>query len=253
MKHVIEPTFTVDLRHRDRRLPKHVRSWATLGFVVGGARGFTYGLTNRFLTRRGRSDGRAGADREFLTVGVQQTYYSNPESSRYDSTYQSTSVTLEPVDLSPVALTARVSPSFALDANSRLEYDVTGLGLVLLSRPADGVNGRPRPRSAVSYSTAKRRRPAISCQASTTMRWSGGTGHRDLCSQLGHRARLHRQPELIASYLAQCCGLQVEFQKFNYPSRRDSRLPSDRRFNFGFVLAGLGTFSNFFGAFGGQR
>ena len=53
------------------------------------------------------------------------------------------------------------------------------------------------------------------------------------------------------NYLAQCCGLQVELQKYNYAT--GSPLPSDMRFNFGFVLAGLGTFSNFFGAFGGVR
>ena len=36
-------------------------------------------------------------------------------------------------------------------------------------------------------------------------------------------------------------------------SGRNLAIPSDTRFNFGFILAGLGTFSNFFGAFGGQR
>ena len=54
------------------------------------------------------------------------------------------------------------------------------------------------------------------------------------------------------TYLAQCCGIQAEFQKFKYPqSRSDFPIASDRRFNVSFVLAGLGTFSNFFGAFGG--
>ena len=55
---------------------------------------------------------------------------------------------------------------------------------------------------------------------------------------------------VMASYMAQCCGLQVEFQKFNYPANAGFPIPSDRRFNVSFVLAGLGTFSNFFGAFG---
>jgi hypothetical protein len=54
----------------------------------------------------------------------------------------------------------------------------------------------------------------------------------------------------MASYLAQCCGLQVDFQNYNYPP--GVGLKSDRRFNFGFVLAGLGTFSNFFGALGAR-
>jgi hypothetical protein len=54
------------------------------------------------------------------------------------------------------------------------------------------------------------------------------------------------------SYLAQCCGIQAEFQKFNYPQASSSfPISSDRRFNVSLVLAGLGTFSNFFGAFGG--
>jgi hypothetical protein len=56
---------------------------------------------------------------------------------------------------------------------------------------------------------------------------------------------------LIASYMAQCCGLQFEVQQYNYPPNSGYPVTADRRFNFGFVLAGLGTFSNFFGAFGG--
>jgi hypothetical protein len=55
-----------------------------------------------------------------------------------------------------------------------------------------------------------------------------------------------------ASYMAQCCGLMVEYQTFDFPDTVGIPLQSDRRFNFGFVLAGLGTFSNFFGALGGQ-
>jgi hypothetical protein len=55
---------------------------------------------------------------------------------------------------------------------------------------------------------------------------------------------------VMASYMAQCCGIQADFQNYNYPSSAGFPIPSDRRFNFAFVLAGLGTFSNFFGAFG---
>jgi hypothetical protein len=58
---------------------------------------------------------------------------------------------------------------------------------------------------------------------------------------------------VMSTYMAQCCGLQLEFQKFNYPRSLSAfPVPSDRRFNISFVLAGLGTFSNFFGAFGGN-
>src|SRR6185369_5238924 len=56
------------------------------------------------------------------------------------------------------------------------------------------------------------------------------------------------------AYMAQCCGVQVEFQKYNYAPNTSVTafgLPSDLRFNISLVLAGLGSISNFFGAFGG--
>ena len=53
---------------------------------------------------------------------------------------------------------------------------------------------------------------------------------------------------VLGAYMAQCCGLQVEFQRMHLV--QSIGIPSDRRFNISFVLAGLGTFSNFFGAFG---
>jgi hypothetical protein len=58
---------------------------------------------------------------------------------------------------------------------------------------------------------------------------------------------------IVASYNAQCCGFVVEYQEYNCGSfgGASSVLPKDRRFNFGFTLAGVGTFSNFFGNFGG--
>ena len=57
---------------------------------------------------------------------------------------------------------------------------------------------------------------------------------------------------MAATYMAQCCGLQADFQTINFPTTGGFPLRSDRRFNFAFILAGLGTFSNFFGMVGGQ-
>jgi hypothetical protein len=57
---------------------------------------------------------------------------------------------------------------------------------------------------------------------------------------------------IVGSYMAQCCGVQAEYQQFNYPSGFGLPINVDRRINFSFMLAGLGTFSNFFGAFGGN-
>ena len=57
------------------------------------------------------------------------------------------------------------------------------------------------------------------------------------------------QQRYFAYYNAQCCGVLVEYQTYNIVGLAD---PQDRRFNVSFTLAGIGTFSNFLGAFGGQ-
>ena len=56
------------------------------------------------------------------------------------------------------------------------------------------------------------------------------------------------QQRYFAYYNAQCCGVLVEYQTYNIVGLS---IPQDRRFNVSFTLAGIGTFSNFFGAFGG--
>ena len=62
------------------------------------------------------------------------------------------------------------------------------------------------------------------------------------------------QQRITAYYNAQCCGIAVEYQTFNYTGSFVTRtVNQDHRFNISFTLAGVGTFSNLFGAFGGQQ
>ena len=58
------------------------------------------------------------------------------------------------------------------------------------------------------------------------------------------------QQRYLAYYNAQCCGFAVEYQTYNFASYPRCAIPKDRRFNISFTLAGIGTFSNFLGAFG---
>jgi hypothetical protein len=60
------------------------------------------------------------------------------------------------------------------------------------------------------------------------------------------------QQRIAGFYNAQCCGFTAEFQTFNFTGLgTQSPVPQDRRFNISVTLAGLGSFSNFFGALGG--
>ena len=251
MKHVIEPTFSVEYISEianQARLPISDSSIV----AVGGAMKFTYGLMNRLLARtRGAGDVR-GSTREFLTIGVQQTYYSNPETSRFDTAYASYSGRPRPVDLSPVAVTARVSPTPALDATARVEYDISdGNGLQILTAGSTLSTGP----GAASVSFSRQR---FTPDGPVSSYLTGSSSWRFMDSRLTGFYGLNwdiddkyiYSQSLGGAYMAQCCGVQADFQVVNFLPSISSPIPSDRRLNFSFVLAGLGTFSNFFGLFG---
>ena len=251
MKHVIEPAFTLDYTTPINNYKQTPVLTDTSDIVVGGTSRLTYGLTNRLLYRGKTADGARGQTREFVTMGVQQTYYSNRESSQYDTAYASSFRGGKLVDLSPVALNVRVSPSTRFDANSRLEYDVSGLGLTVWTLGSTVSAGQSY--GTLSYSRrhfTRGSKPDTYLSGSTSLKSPNGhfTGTYGLSWDITHSTVVSQN--VLATYMAQCCGLQVDFQKFNYPSSPGFPVPADRRINFSFVLAGLGTFSNFFGAFG---
>jgi hypothetical protein len=253
MKHVIEPTFTVDyFTDVTNYKATPVLSDAT-DRVIGGMAQYTYGLNNRLFYRTRPAEGaRSSITREFVTIGLQQTYYTKPEASLTDAQY--TSSRPKAVAFSPVALTTRFSPSTAIDANSRVEYDVSGNGLQLFSVGSSLSGGGSS--SNVTFSRTRvtpLTEPSSYLSASTSLNFRQSR-FRSLYSLSWDIARGYIVSQRASqSYLAQCCGFEIEFQNFNYRGAIASPISADRRMNFSFILAGLGTFSNFFGAFGGQR
>jgi LPS-assembly protein len=251
LKHVIEPTFAVgyELALADEDRQPLVPASSDSG--VGGAARFTYGVVNRFFLRAPGFGAAPGATREFLTVELRQTGYTDPRSSSRDTTYSSPS---SDATLSPIQLTTRVSPAAAIDASTRLEYDVArGHGLKLFT--TSGTVSGEAVSGTVAYNRSRsspESTPNSFLSGSTSVRFQGGrtTGTYGLSWDIARGYVVSQS--VAATYMAQCCGLQVEFQNFSFPRDAGFPIPSDRRFNVAVVLAGLGTFSNFFGAFGGQ-
>ena len=254
MKHVIEPTFAVDFTSAIDDFRKTPISGDLTDFIVSNSTRLTYGVTNRLFSRNRTADGSRDGARELLTVGVQQTYYTKPESSRYDGNYASGQGSGVQKDLSPVAISMRVTPGAALDANARIEYDVsTGAGLQLFTTGASFT----RDRSAITLNYSRQRfgetqpwSSFLTTGVHTTTRDDRVTASYSLSFDVT-RAYMVSQ-DIVVSYMAQCCGVKGEYQRFNYPPGSGLPVASDRRLNIAFVLAGVGTFSNFFGAFGGQ-
>jgi hypothetical protein len=251
---VIEPAFTIDYTSQIANYKETPILTDSSDFVVGGTQRLTYGLTNRLMYRGKSTDGGRGQTREFVTIGVQQTYYTNAESSKYDTAYSSSSTNIVPTNLSAIALNGRVSPSSHIDANTRLEYNPEHLGLEVWTVGSTLSGGRSSgtlnySRRHVTPGTV----PDSYFSGSTSLHSANGhlSGTYALSWDLTHSTIITQNVQ--AMYMAQCCGLQVDFQKFNYAQIATGiPIPSDRRINVSFVLAGLGTFSNFFGAFGGN-
>jgi hypothetical protein len=244
MKHVIEPTFAVDYYTDIANYQATPVLSDQSDKIIGGMAQFTYGLNNRLFYRSRPTDTGRGATREFVTIGVQQTYYTKPD-SQYTTSHNAA------MTLSPVAFTARFSPSTLVDANSRVEYDTSGGGMQLLS-----LGSSLSAAGSTSNLTFSRTRIGAS-EPSSFMSWSTSLTFKQNRFRTMYALSWDIERGYVVSqrasgsYLAQCCGVEVELQ--NYNPGQSSAYPPDRRINFSFILAGLGTFSNFFGAFGGQR
>lgn len=248
MKHVIEPALGVEYL---TNIANQARVPLTDSSVVavGNAARLTYGVTNRFFARTRGAEGARGSSREFFTVGVQQTFYTDPATSLYDTTYVSYSGRLVPVDLSPVAVAARFSPNPAIDATARLEYDVSGNGLQIFT--AGSTITTAASSSNVSFSRQRFSQSGLSSYVSGTSSWRFSEGRMTAFYGLNWDidAKYIYSQALGGRYMSQCCGVQADFQVVNFLPSVGAPIPSDHRLNFSFVLAGLGTFSNFFGLF----
>jgi lipopolysaccharide assembly outer membrane protein LptD (OstA) len=262
LKHLIEPNFSVSrITHIDNqdRIPQ---TGSAFDVVIGGTTRMSYGLTNRFLLRKERTrtpdmdDAAAAglaalsaAPREFLSVSVSQSYYTDENASRYDPSLIGFGVR-PPSKFSPIVLNVRSAPSLFSTATFIAEYDASE-GRLENMNFSGGVN-YPQVNAQVGLSSSRfgeDRRNTF--DARTTLSLDAGRIGGTYAMNWDLSANRILNQRWIGFYNAQCCGLMLEFQKFAYAL--GNTIPADQRFNISFTLAGIGSFSNFFGAFGGGR
>ncbi len=258
LKHVIEPAFAVQRITAIDGEDRVVLLGSSYDRVVGGVTRMTYGLTNRVLVRKASKDpaatALAGAPRELLTASVTQSYYTDQRASRYDPAYNSSYIDTgggrPPSNYSPVAMQVRTQPVQAFGASVRSEYDYATKKFLSISTAGD--YGRPEARVSLSWSRSLSSSfPTNSVTGSTHVVLLDGRLGGDYSLNWDIERDVVIQQRVVAFYNAQCCGIVVEYQAYNPGSYGGSSFPKDRRFNLGFTLAGIGTFSNFFGNFGG--
>lgn len=252
-KHVIEPSFTFQRVTPIEVFDRIVKLDGT-DYIVGQVTRFGYALTNRVYAKP-QEGGATATPREILNVVVSQSYYTDANAAQYDRNYQSSFSGTPPSHFTPVALTARGNPTPGTSAQFRTEYDTqfhyfksfSAAGTAALSSWLQATAGWSKRRYAADSPDADQ-----TLNAAATVRLSGGRVGGTYAFNYDFSRDYFVQQRLVAYYNAQCCGVAAEYQVYNF-LRPDPRtgLPFDRRFNVSFTLAGVGTFANFFGVFGG--
>ena len=255
MKHVIEPWISVERATAVDDFDRIVRI-DSIDSIVGGTTRLRYGIDNRLYARRGEQ----GAQ-EFLTIGVEQTYYTDARASQFDQQFMTSFQQATPSNLSPLALTVRAAITENMNGSLRAEYDTHFMALRTIRADADiGVGGWLLQRTGWSQ---RRFIEGLSgfdnrdyldhtLNSFTNVRargnkW-GGIYQFNWDVQLGRLV----QQRMLYYYNAQCCGFSVEYQTYNLGNLGffRTRAAQDKRLNISVTLAGLGTFANLLGAFG---
>jgi len=259
LKHVIEPAFSLQRVTNIDGQDRVILLGSSYDRVIGGVTRMTYGLTNRVLVRKApKTPGAAtsaSAPRELLTASVTQSYYSNQAASAFDPTYSSsyadTGTVRPPSNYSPVALNVRSQASQLLATTLRMEYDWPTKKMLSVSTGGNFVT----PMASVSVAWSRSLSaffPTNALNGSSRLTFLDGRVNSDYQIAWDIQRKTVIRQGIVAAYNAQCCGIVMEYQEFNFGNFGGASVfPKDRRYNIGFTLAGVGTFSNFFGNFGG--
>ncbi len=255
-KHVVEPTFAIQRITAVDNF-NHIVQLEGPDYIVGGTTRVNYGLANRLYAKKETS-------REIVTATVTQSYYTNTRAAQFDRQYQSSYTTgSAPTHFSPVALQVRAAPTDRITGEFRTEWDPTAHTLRTLA--ANGGVSWSQWLQATAGWSQRRYIPTL----------PGFNNLAGATNYLNAAANVHRtdgrvggsytfnydlkrdtflQQRYTGYFNSQCCGIAIEYQTFNYGGSLSAYgLQQDKRFNLSFTLAGVGTFSNLFGAFGGQQ
>jgi LPS-assembly protein len=256
-KHTIEPfanlTWTSAIDNFDQ-----IVQTDGVDTVVGGTRTLNYGVNNRFYARR--RSGRGAVAQEILFVELSQTHYSNALAARFDPRYSTSFTAGELSQFSPLLLSARTTPSPAVNATLRAEVDSQHRELRTMTASGSyTIGGRLQTSGGWTKKFFVEGLPGFDDPAFLDHYLNGSANFQTADNQYGGAysfnfdVRLSRllQQRITAFYNAQCCGIAAEYQTYNLSGVTGVTVEADRRFFISFTLAGLGNFSPMNGALGG--
>jgi hypothetical protein len=150
-----------------------------------------------------------------------------------------------------VSLNVRSQLSTQIGATYRMEYDAAESKVLSMSTGGD--YGAPNRQVSLAWSRSLSSFfPTNTLNGSTRLVFMGGRLGTNYSMYWDIEQDRLVQQRMTAFFNAQCCGIVFEYQELGVGSFATASPLKIRRFNMGFTLAGLGTFSNFFGNFGGS-
>ena len=262
-KHLIEPNITIA-----RVISPFTGYDLTvvndgLDLVVMNSTSITYRLTNRVLARRARPSLAPGAPklpgiaREILSVDLSQTYYTDRLAAAVDPLNQIfENDALQASNFQPLVLKARTQPFDTTSADFLMSMDAAKKAIRNMSASASVTADRLLVRAGWSKTFTIPGLPgfeglgAHALNSDTTFRTHDNRMSGTYSFSLDIAGGSFLQQRIVGSYNSQCCGVSVDWQSMRTPFLQSG---VDRRFGVSFSLAGIGSFSNPLGSFGGAK
>ncbi len=258
-KHVIEPSFSITRTTPFADFNRVIVNDYAVDGIVGGTTSIQYQLTNRVLARRkvaGAAPGSSSVIREILSVDLSQTYYSNALASVYDPAYQTGATTSAPSPFSALQLRVNSRPTDTASAQFQMSIDPKYRAIQTLN--ASGTLDSKHVQLTAGWS----KREAIEgspdypealadhyLNAATTIKTSDNHIGGSYVFNFDVKDASFLQQRIMVYYNSQCCGISFDWQTITTPLLS---VPSDRRLGISFTLAGIGSFANPLGSFGGS-
>jgi LPS-assembly protein len=257
-KHTIEPVLQVQKTSSVDNFQQIVVFDGTDSFTGGTS--YTYGLNNRFYAKRRTTPGQPALARDIVDVEISQSYYTNQLQSIYDRQYQTSLASGGiPSNFSPIVLNIRAVPTNDLNATVRAEFDshyhelrtISAQGTYTMSRLQTSIGWSKKAfiEGLQGFNNADFLDHSLNGSANLRTRDNKYGVQYSFSYDVLHGTLTAER--ITSFYNAQCCGLAIEYQTYNYGAGTNSPIPSDHRFFMSFTLAGLGNFSPFNGALGG--
>ena len=243
-KHLVEPEASWDYRKSDDKFDLVNRFDRYDSSAQDNQ--ISFGLVNRLLAKRYRDGVEESSATDVITWRIQQTWYFDPTSGSYDSRYVSSSFEDSEVEVrkSPIRSNFRFTPDQSVNGDWTMEWDPDER-LFTSIRAGARVGGRLSNRR-FNFNWSRRARRIggeDSEEVSVKSYLRAGTDffpteviRTGLDVNYDITERRLSNIRLRADFLLQCCGLNVEWIRYNLTSRNENI------FHFGITLGGITSF-----------